>query len=165
MFHQLWEIKSLQQFFGPCSTTDVYSFPFETALNIFSWNICWPVLPLTIVATKNSKLSQKNIGQNGLTKWSNIFSRLLKIILANMVRPFWPPQKLWDFTAVIMVWLNLPAKIQTEFFFTCQNSQTILAKNFLGDLKILQWPVWSDQSVHCKNSPKLTTRAQLLYRK
>ena len=41
-------------------------------------------LPLTIVATINLKLSQKNIGQSGLTKWSNIFSRLLKIFL-----PIW----------------------------------------------------------------------------
>ena len=72
-------------------------------------------LPLTIVATKNSKLSEKKFGLNGPTKWSNIFSRLSKIILANMVRPFWPPQKLLDFATVVMVWLNLPAKFRTEF--------------------------------------------------
>ena len=46
--------------------------------------------------------------------------------------------------------LPLPAKIRTELFFTCQNSQNNLAKKFLGDLLILQWPVWSDQSDHCK---------------
>ena len=46
------------------------------------WMLCnhWPIagLPLTIVATKNSKHSQKNIGQTGLTKGSNIFSRRKK---------------------------------------------------------------------------------------
>ena len=87
-------------------------------------------LPLTIVATK--------------------IQTFPKNILANMVKPFWPPQKLREFTAVIMVWLNLPAKIRTELYFTGQNSRAILAKNFLGDLQILRWPVWSDQSGHCK---------------
>ena len=79
-----------------------------------------------------------------------IFQTLEKNILANIVRPFWPPWKLWDFTTVIMVWLNLPAKIRTELFFTGQYSRTILAKKILGSLQILQWPVWSDQSGKCK---------------
>ena len=84
-------------------------------------------LPLTVLATKNSKLSQKNIGQNGLTKWSNIFSRLLKNILANVVRPFWPPQKLGDFTTVIMVWLNLPALPTFNYRLVKKKHQTTLA--------------------------------------
>ena len=101
-------------------------------------------------APKKSKLSQKDVGQNGQTKWSNIFSRFIKNILANLVRPFRPPQKLWNLTTVIMVWLNLPAKTRTEFFFTCKNSRPILSKNFSGDMEILRWRVWSDQSGHCK---------------
>ena len=74
-------------------------------------------------------------------KWSDqmikyIFQTL--IILANMVWPFWPPQKLLDFTTVIMVWLNLPAKIQTEYFFTFQKSLSTLVKNLSGDPLILR---------------------------
>ena len=89
-----WEVKKLSVTWDgrKCHTCHVF-WQLATGENTTTQakqteNTFWQLaaeLPLTIVATKNPKLSPKNIGQNGLTKWSDIFSTLLKIILVNMV--------------------------------------------------------------------------------